>query len=571
MKKLMSLALIALALFACNKNSQLPLPDGDSGNNQPYPDPLELPEGVVDIAQANSLAAGLYNRETANCYVINEAGAYAFPADVRGNGVSTKGLATTNTGIVSAGIVWDKGNILRNVSLIKGTSGREYVVVETPQDYQLGNALVAVKDASGNILWSWHIWSTRYRVGVDDQVLGEGPVTSYGCWAHMPLELGMTTENDPNCMLYQWGRKDPFPTETPRKITSTQMSLEESFRKPDTYCYYTNNRYSYCTGGDVSLWNPGNDPSTTVKTMLDPCPPGYFVMPYYAASEALLHGVSSVTEATIVTLRSGLRIWYHPIIWNGEINSKYHFYWQHSYWQADDVVPTGQKGSADVQRAGSSITVDNTGGIGGGFPVRAVRPAKFKAGFMGDSITQIWGGSHENNGNENQRGDSPFFISNGFLNKGISGQTTSQMLKRFDADIVAKCPPKVVILAGTNDLAGNDNSGVPRSSDHIMGNLSSMAQKALNGGADEVFLCSVLPTSKYGWRPTVEPMPLIRELNAKIKAYCESTPNVTYVDYYSAWLNDEGTGAKTGLTYDEVHPTVAGCALLESIIFPYLK
>lgn len=111
--------------------------------------------------------------------------------------------------------------------------------------YALGNALVAVKDASGNILWSWHIWSTRYRIGEDDQVLGQSPYCNWGCWAHMPLELGMTSENDPNCLLYQWGRKDLFRMETPAKVVSSQMTLEESIRNPDSFYYGSSNLSMY--------------------------------------------------------------------------------------------------------------------------------------------------------------------------------------------------------------------------------------------------------------------------------------------------------------------------------------
>ncbi len=582
MKRFSYLALLAaIAIsFSCTKYVYIPVKGpADSSSQKPDPEPqmpAELPVDVIDIAQANSEAAGLSVTETANCYVINQAGKYAFPAEIRGNGKATGNLSPRMTGIASADIVWDSGDILKRVSLYTGTSGKLYVVVETPKNYALGNALVAVKDASGNILWSWHIWSTRYRVGVDDQVLGESPRVFNGCWAHMPLELGMTTTNDRNCMLYQWGRKDPFRMETPSKLVSSQMTLEESIKNPDTFYYSTvDNRSLYCVNGDVSLWNPGNNLAITDKTMLDPCPPGYFVVPYNALKEALNHNVASCTSATVVKLRSGLSIWFHPVIWDGQLTStsSYHFYWQHSYWNhADDAaLKEGQYGSAYVHRDGTKVTKDNTGGVSGGFPVRAVRPGRFKAGFIGDSITQIWGGYSENNSDPDKRGDSPFFISNGFLNKGVGGETTSQILARFDKDIVANHPPKVVILAGTNDLAGNDNNKQPRSIDFILGNLSAMARKAFDGGISEVLICSVLPTSQYSWSTAIEPMPLIQELNAKIKAYCEATPGCTYVDYYSAWLNAEGTGAKDGLTYDNVHPTPLGCALMEQIILPYLQ
>ena len=525
----------------------------------------DLPEGVVNVAAENSRAAGLNSMETANCYVINEAGKYAFPVDVRGNGVSVAGLDVQNVGVESASEVWDEGDILESVNLYRDTNGLPWVIVETPSVFTAGNALVSVTDNEGNILWSWHIWSTSYRIAQDDQTIGH---KSFGCWAYMPLELGMKTLDDTGCMLYQWGRKDPFPCRTPEKTTSTAMTLEDSFSSPD--CFFAQNTSLYCTDGNVDLWNPGNSPSATSKTMLDPCPPGYFVMPYHAAQLMLKYGVESCAASSSVTLGSTIRMQWHPIIFSAAINSNYHFHWQHSYWQ--ESVADGRKGSAYVNKVGNSWSENTDGGVGFGFPVKAVHQGHYKAAFMGDSITAQWGGSKENEGDEERTGNSRFFVSHAFLNKGIGGQATSAMLARFDNDIVAHHPEKVVILAGINDLAGNDNDGTPRSTDHIMGNLSSMVQKALDGGAREVLLCSVLPAKPpRGWRPAVEPMPMVNELNAKIKAYCDATSGCTYVDYYSAWINEEGTGAKAGLTYDEIHPTKAGCAVLESIILTYLQ
>ena len=528
----------------------------------------ELPSGVSDIAAANSRAAGLASYETANCYVINAAGKYAFPADIRGNGVPAGGLAAGISGIASAAEVWDDNNIVKSVSLHTASSGQPYIVVETPASFARGNALVAVKNGSGDILWSWHIWATSYRPGADDRTIGDG---TNGCWNFMPLELGMTSTSDASCTLYQWGRKDPFRYEAPESTTTTQLTLAESVRQPELF--YSVYNQMYASDGDVSFWNPGNATSTTVKTMLDPCPPGYYVMPYDASKLILSKGIASCTASTQVSLKSGIDMKFHGIVFtNGTFNTDYHFYYEHSYWN-EGVVAAGKYGSSLINKNGTSTTLDNGGGLSFGFPVRAVRDGRFRAGFMGDSITWIWGGGYENNDSkpEEQKGDSPFFVSNAFLNKGISGNTTAQMLARFDTDIVANHPEKVVILAGTNDLAGNDNGGVSRSSDYIVGNLATMVQKALAGGASEVLLCSVLPVSQYSWRPAIVPMPLIQELNAKIRAYCEATAGCTYVDYYSSWLNEEGTGAKDGLTYDNVHPTRTGCALLESIISPYLE
>ena len=527
----------------------------------------ELPSGVTDIAAANSRAAGLASYETANCYVLNSAGKYAFPATIRGNGVTTGGLSATISGIASVAEVWDSGNIVKNVSLHNAASGQQYVIVETPATFAKGNALVAVKDGSGNILWSWHIWATSYRPGLDDQRIGHG---SYGCWNFMPLELGMTDTDQAACTLYQWGRKDPFPYETPANTTGTQMTLAESIQNPTKF--YAVNKTMYCSTGDASFWNPGNAPATTVKTLLDPCPPGYYVMPFDASGLILSKGVASQTSKTVTTLKSGAVIRYHAILTAADgLTSKYaHQYYWHSYLSSPSGV-----GSSMIRGDNQNCTVDNTGGgMGFGHAIRAVRSGRYRAGFMGDSITWIWGGGYENDDSKpaEQKGDSPFFLSHGFLNKGVSGNTTAQMLARFDTDIVANHPEKVVILAGTNDLAGNDTPDhSSRSSDYILGNIATMAQKSLAAGADEVLICSVLPVSEYYWRTSIVPMPLIQELNAKLQAYCNATAGCTYVDYYSSWLNAAGTGPKDGLTYDGVHPSVTGCNLLESIISPYLE
>lgn len=548
-------AVVALfTLFSCSKKSGDSHKTGPDGPNIVIP---ELPEGAVDIALINSQAAGLSKKETANCYVLNEAGIYAFPANVRGNGVPAGGLNAGISGIASASIVWDRGNILKSAHFHIGKSGQPYVIIETPETFAKGNALVAIKDIEGSILWSWHIWATSYIPGKDDKLIGD----SNGCWNYMPLELGMTGLDDSSCMLYQWGRKDPFPTVTPEKTTYSQMTMAQAISQPD--CFFVNDASMYCSNGSVALWNPGNDAKKTVKTMLDPCPPGYYIMPYDAAKVALYNGITSCIPSSSVNMSTGLNIRFHEIIYGGMLCNNFDFYWQHSYWQADNIVSTGRGGTARVNRDGGGATLDNYGGVGIGFPVRGVRKGRFKAAFMGDSITQFW--------REESNGDPAFFVSNGFLNKGIAGETTTQILARFDTDIVAYNPEKVVILAGTNDLAGNDNGGVPRSSEHILGNISAMAQKAIAGGASEVLLCSVLPVSQYNWNPGINPMPLIKELNIKLKAYCAATPSCTYVDYYSAWINEAGTGAKEGLTYDNTHPTRSGYTVLEGIILPYLK
>jgi acyl-CoA thioesterase I len=164
--------------------------------------------------------------------------------------------------------------------------------------------------------------------------------------------------------------------------------------------------------------------------------------------------------------------------------------------------------------------------------------------FMGDSITQGWNLQK-------------YFPSRPYINRGISGQTSPQMLLRFRQDVIDLTPKVVVILAGTNDLA--ENTG-PMTLKQIEGNIMSMAQLATANGI-RVVLCSVLPSVKYQWHPEVnDPAPKIAALNKWIDAYAAKEDD-TYVDYYSA-LADAAGGLPRKLSADGVHPLPAGYALM---------
>ncbi len=169
--------------------------------------------------------------------------------------------------------------------------------------------------------------------------------------------------------------------------------------------------------------------------------------------------------------------------------------------------------------------------------------------FMGDSITDSWG-----------RRYGKFFEGKPYLNRGISGQTTPQMLVRFRPDVLAHKPKAVVILAGTNDIAGNTG---PMTLEQIQGNLQSMAELAKANGI-RVVLASVLPVCDY-IRPQTErrPMEKIRALNAWLRDYASRTGAV-YLDYYSAMLDEAGS-LKQELTYDGLHPNEAGYAVMEPL------
>lgn len=159
-------------------------------------------------------------------------------------------------------------------------------------------------------------------------------------------------------------------------------------------------------------------------------------------------------------------------------------------------------------------------------------------------------------GNSITEGFAPFFPTmfpgKPYIGRGISGQTTPQMLVRFRQDVIALKPKVVVILAGTNDIAGNTG---PSTLEMIEDNLASMAELAQANGI-RVVLSSVLPAFRYRWKPELEPAATIVALNGWIRDYAK-THNAVYLDYHSA-MADERMGLKAALSEDGVHPNAAG-------------
>lgn len=168
--------------------------------------------------------------------------------------------------------------------------------------------------------------------------------------------------------------------------------------------------------------------------------------------------------------------------------------------------------------------------------------------FMGNSITEGWINARPT-----------FFENKTFVNRGIGGQTTPQMLVRFRPDVLNLKPELVVILAGTNDIAGNTG---PSTLEMIMDNLISMTELALANNI-KVVLSSVLPAYDYSWKPELEPAQKIVALNKMIKDYAEEN-GIVYLDYFSA-MADERNGLKDGYTYDGVHPNEAGYKAMEPL------
>ncbi|WP_394748679.1 SGNH/GDSL hydrolase family protein [Spongiimicrobium salis] len=169
--------------------------------------------------------------------------------------------------------------------------------------------------------------------------------------------------------------------------------------------------------------------------------------------------------------------------------------------------------------------------------------------FMGNSITIGWLNSRP-----------AFFKGKPYVNRGISGQTTPQMVLRFRQDVIDLKPKVVVILAGTNDIAGNTG---PSTLEMIMDNIKSMAELATSNEI-KVILSSVLPAYDYPWRPGLEPNIKIPKLNAMIKAYALEKGHI-YLDYFSA-MADERNGLPKKYAHDEVHPTSAGYQVMEPLV-----
>lgn len=169
--------------------------------------------------------------------------------------------------------------------------------------------------------------------------------------------------------------------------------------------------------------------------------------------------------------------------------------------------------------------------------------------FMGDSITEFWNVL-----------EPTYFSDKSYINRGISGQTTPQMLIRFRADVIALQPTAVVILAGINDIAGNTG---PSSIEMIRDNILSMAELAKANNI-KVILCSVLPAHDFPWKANQEPIEKIKALNEILKNYAEAN-NIAFVDYYSAMV-DERLGLKMEYSNDGVHPNKTGYQTMEPIV-----
>ena len=170
---------------------------------------------------------------------------------------------------------------------------------------------------------------------------------------------------------------------------------------------------------------------------------------------------------------------------------------------------------------------------------------------MGNSITEGWVNTHPD-----------FFTDNGYIGRGISGQTSYQFLLRFREDVIKLLPTLVVINAGTNDIAENT---CPYNEEYTFGNIVSMVELA-QAHKIKVILTSTLPAASFGWNPSVlDAQAKILSLNARLKKYARKH-KIMYVDYYEKMVYGENGALNPQYTKDGVHPTSEGYLVMEELI-----
>ncbi len=195
-------------------------------------------------------------------------------------------------------------------------------------------------------------------------------------------------------------------------------------------------------------------------------------------------------------------------------------------WQIEDVKKNGDwQNLARYRKANTTLA--------------ATKSSKPRVVFMGNSITDGW-----------INADSSFFAGKNYIDRGISGQTTPQMLIRFRPDVIDLKPAVVVILAGINDIAGN--TGI-MTLEETFGNIVSMSQLAKASNI-KVVISSVLPAYDFPWRPGMHPAEKVIQLNAMLKDYAAKN-NIVYLDYFNA-MKDERNGLPARLSKDGVHPNL---------------
>ena len=176
-------------------------------------------------------------------------------------------------------------------------------------------------------------------------------------------------------------------------------------------------------------------------------------------------------------------------------------------------------------------------------------PEQKRIVFMGDSITESWSVINPE-----------FFAGKPYVNRGISGQTTPQMLVRFRPDVIALKPSLVILMAGINDIA--ENTG-PTTVEMITNNIISMTELA-QANHIKVILCSILPAINFWWAPELQPAEKIVALNKMIKKYADAN-GILYLDYYSSMVNEQ-KGLNAAYSKDGVHPNKTGYEVMNPLV-----
>ncbi|MBQ0005878.1 MAG: lipase [Alistipes sp.] len=186
----------------------------------------------------------------------------------------------------------------------------------------------------------------------------------------------------------------------------------------------------------------------------------------------------------------------------------------------------------------------------------APRNGEHRVVLMGDSITDGWPGIRPD-----------FFTENEIIGRGISGETSYQFLLRFQNDVIDLKPTLVVINYGTNDIA--ENTGAYNEAQTFR-NVKAMCEMAMGSGIT-VVLASTLPHGSFGWNPSVtDVMAKVRSLNVLVKAYAEEK-GITYVDYFSSMVSQDGTRMREELSKDGVHPNADGYKIMEDLLLPVIS
>lgn len=187
--------------------------------------------------------------------------------------------------------------------------------------------------------------------------------------------------------------------------------------------------------------------------------------------------------------------------------------------------------------------------------------AQRKVVFMGNSITDNWASRHPE-----------FFKENGYVGRGIGGQTTYQMVLRFYEDVIALHPKAVVINGGTNDIAQNNH---PYVEDRTFQNIVTMAQMAKLNGI-KVILTSITPCERYSWSDVTDVIAKIKSLNARVQAYARKN-KFQYVDYFSAMADERGamrpgiSDKRSDGTDEGCHPNLVGYGIMEPLVKAAIK